>query len=270
VNATAVNDRAAQRRPVVGLTCYSTSAHWGVWQSEAVLLPRSYVDAVVRAGGLPVLLPPLDGMIAGVLDRLDALLLAGGPDVDPARYGQQPGASTQPPVPERDGAELALLSGAAARELPVLAVCRGMQLLNVARGGTLHQHLPDVPGLPPGHDGSPGPGHFGRHPVRVADGSLLARVLGRTELDAVPAYHHQGIDTLGAGLVETAWAGDGLVEAVEDVGLPFCVGVQWHPEVGEDPSLFVALVEAARGRRSRSGTVAHGNSAWVSGPIDTA
>lgn len=248
MNQTPADERAAQRRPVVGLTCYSTSAQWGAWQAEAVLLPRSYVDAVVGAGGLPVLLPPLDGVVEGVLDRLDALLLAGGPDVDPARYGRPRGPNTQPPVPERDAAELSLLSGAVASGLPVLAVCRGMQLLNVARGGTLHQHLPDVPGLPSGHDGSPGPGQYGRHPVRVADGSRLARVLGRTELDSVPAYHHQGIDTLGAGLVETAWAGDGLVEAVEDAALPFCVGVQWHPEVGEDPSLFVALVEAARRR----------------------
>lgn len=127
----------------------------------------------------------------------------------------------------------------------MLAICRGMQLLNVARGGSLHQHLPDVPGIPADHDGSPGPGRFGRHPVRVAEGTRLAEALGRTELAAVPAYHHQGIDVLGGGLVETAWAGDGLVEAVEDPRLPFCLGVQWHPEAGDDLSLFQALVVAA-------------------------
>lgn len=233
-------------RPVIGLSCYAVPARWGVWDVEAVLLPRAYVDAVAAAGGLPVLVPPLPGRIGGVLDRLDGLLLSGGPDVDPARYGRRPGPHTQPPSSERDAAELDLLSGAVERELPVLAVCRGMQVLNVARGGTLHQHLP-------GHDGSPGPGRYGRHTIRVADGTRLAAALGRTRLDDVPAYHHQGIESLGAGLVETAWAADdGLVEAVEDPALPFCVGVQWHPEVGTDPSLFRALVAAATATVSRA------------------
>ena len=235
----------APRRPVIGLTAYSVPASWGAWNVETVLLARNYVDSVVVAGGVPVLLPPLPGVIEGVLDRLDGLLLAGGPDVDPTRYGQEPGPNTQPAQPNRDGAELALLDGAVGRGLPLLAVCRGMQLLNVARGGTLHQHLPDVPGMPHDHDGSPQPGVFGRHPVRVAQGSLLATALGRTEVDGVPAYHHQGIDRLGTGLVETAWADDGLVEAVEDPSLPFCLGVQWHPEAGADGSLFQALVGAA-------------------------
>ncbi len=243
--ATDAREPGGGRRPVVGLTCYSVPARWGVWDMEAALLPRPYVDAVARAGGVPVLLPPLPGLVEEMLDRLDALVLAGGPDIAPSQYGRVPGPHTQPASPQRDAAELGLLSGAVERELPVLAVCRGMQLLNVARGGTLHQHLPDVPGLPPDHDHSPGPGQFGRHPVHVAEGTRLARALGRLEVDAVPAYHHQGIEVLGAGLVESAWAGDGLVEAVEDPALPFCLGVQWHPEAGQDPSLFRALVAAA-------------------------
>lgn len=232
------------RRPVVGLSAYAAPAAWGAWNAEAVLLPRNYVAAVAATGAVPVLLPPLPGLVGEALDRVDALLLAGGPDVEPARYGQEPGAHTQPAQTWRDAAELELLEGALAAGLPVLAVCRGMQLLNVARGGTLHQHLPDVPGIPADHDRSPGPGQFGRHPVRVAEGTRLAAALGRTEVDAVPAYHHQGLDELGAGLVATAWAEDGLIEAVEDPDLPFCLGVQWHPEAGDDPRLFEALVAA--------------------------
>jgi putative glutamine amidotransferase len=210
-------------------------------------VPRAYVDAVAGAGGVPVLLPPLPGLIPAAVDRLDALVLIGGPDVEPVRYGQDVGPDTQPPQPERDEAEFGLLAAAVAGRAPVLAICRGMQLLNVARGGTLHQHLPDLFGE---HDGSPGPGAYGSHPITVLDGSRLAGALGRAELDDVPAYHHQGVDVLGKDLVASAWTGDGLVEAVEDPSLPFCVGVQWHPEVGEDTTLFQALVDAAREHRS--------------------
>jgi putative glutamine amidotransferase len=238
----------SMRRPVIGLSAYSLPARWGVWDAPAVLLPRAYTDAVVAAGGIPVLLPPLPELIAGALDRLDGLILSGGPDVAPERYGQAAGEHTQPADLDRDAAELALLSGAVDGGTPVLAVCRGLQLLNVARGGTLHQHLPDLLGT---HDGSPGLGEYGEHPVRVEPGSLLAKALGRHEVDSVPAYHHQGLDRLGSGLVATAWAPDGLVEAAEDPSLPFCIGVQWHPEMGSDPALFEALVSAARVRSSR-------------------
>ncbi len=238
--------RRSDGPPVIGLSAYAVPARWGVWDTDAVLLPRAYVDAVAAAGGIPVLLPPLPGLIAGVLDRLDGLLLAGGPDVEPARYGQASGPNTQPAQPLRDAAELELLAEAVTSARPVLAICRGMQLLNVARGGTLHQHLPDVLGT---HDGSPGPGVYGTHPITVADGSALAKALGRTAVEGVPAYHHQGVDRLGLGLTASAWTPDGLVEAVEDPELPFCLGVQWHPEVGVDASLFQALVAAARERR---------------------
>lgn len=239
------------RAPVIGLSAYAVPARWGVWDTDAVLVPRAYVDAIAGAGGVPVLLPPLVGLIEPVLDRLDALVLIGGPDVDPARYGAERDANTQPAQPDRDAAELALLAAATAGELPVLAICRGLQILNIARGGTLHQHLPDVLG---DHDGSPGPGVYGTHPIKVADGSRLAQALGRTALDGVPAYHHQGIDRLADGLVASAWTPDGLIEAVEDPALPFCVGVQWHPEVGQDMSLFRALVTAATGHLRARGS----------------
>lgn len=245
-------------RPVVGLSAYSTRAAWGVWDVEAVLLPRAYVDAVARAGGAPVLLPPLPGVVEAVLPRLDGLLLAGGPDVEPRRYGQPAGADTQPPAPERDEAETRLLLGAVDAGLPLLGVCRGMQLLNVARGGTLHQHLPDLVG----HLGHcPAPGVYGDHAVRVEPGSRLAAALGGATGTTVRTYHHQGVDRIGAGLVATAWSPDGIVEALEDPALPFCVGVQWHPEVGADPAVFDALVAAARVRRAGRGEPAPATSA---------
>jgi putative glutamine amidotransferase len=236
--------------PVIGLSAYAVPASWGIWSGETVLLPRAYLDAVLGAGGIPVLLAPLPGVIQAVLPRLDGLLIAGGPDVDPARYGQPRGPHTQPPVPDRDEAESALISAAIGAGLPVLGVCRGLQVLNVLRGGTLTQHLPDLVGhqqhSPPGGD------TFARHPVRVAEGSRLAAALGlsggRFDLDGVPTYHHQGLAEVGTGLVPTAWADDGTVEAVEDPSLPFCIGIQWHPEAGDDPALFAALVTAARQR----------------------
>lgn len=228
---------------MIGLSAYKATAAWGVWSTVAALLPWRYVQQVADAGGVPLLLPPVPGVVEAALPRLDALLLAGGPDVDPRRYGQEPGPNTQPPRPERDEAETALLLEAVDSGLPVLGICRGLQLINVARGGSLVQHLPDVLHS---DEHAPAPGVYGSHPVEVKPGSRLAAVLGRTAVDGVPTYHHQGIDALGAGLVATAWSTDGTIEAVEDPSLPFCVAVQWHPEEGEDTALFEALVTAAR------------------------
>jgi putative glutamine amidotransferase len=240
--------------PVIGISCYSLRARWSTWDDQAILLPRRYVDKVALAGGLPVLLPPLPG-IAGTLARLDGLLLSGGGDLDPARYGAQPDEASGLASEARDSAELALCRAALDSGLPVLGICRGLQVINVALGGTLHQHLPDVVG----HDGhSPEPGGYGSHDVTVAAGSQLARVLGRTDA-AVPTHHHQAIDMLGAGLVATAWTADGIIEAVEyDHAAPapgagfggdpaaFMLAVQWHPEVGDDLTVFEAFVAAAR------------------------
>ncbi|NJP31761.1 gamma-glutamyl-gamma-aminobutyrate hydrolase family protein [Micromonospora thermarum] len=233
-------------RPLIGVTGYVEPASWATWRDvPAVLVPEAYVAAVTAAGGRAVVLPP-DDLDAGVLRVLDGLLLAGGPDVDPARYGQVPAPRTDP-RPARDAGELTLLTGALAADLPVLGVCRGMQLLVVAAGGTLHQHLPDVVG----HDRHrPAPGVYGAHPVRFAPGSLAATVMAG--IDRVNSYHHQAVADPG-GLTVTGWSDDGVVEAVEDRHRPFLLGVQWHPEEEPDPRPISALVRAAARSRVEAG-----------------
>ena len=235
------------KAPVIGLTAYSEPAQWAVWQAPAVLLPASYVQQVSAAGGIPVLLPPVAG-VATAVARLDGLILTGGGDIHPGRYGESPHPRTTRVSEPRDAAELAVLGEAFDAGLPVLGVCRGMQLLNVARGGTLRQHLPEDAGH------APAPGTFGSHPVRVAPGSRLAAILGggADGID-VPTAHHQAVDALGAGLVATAWAADGVVEAVElrAAGDPFVLAVQWHPEAGADRRLIEALVAAAAAGAAR-------------------
>jgi putative glutamine amidotransferase len=227
-------------RPLIGITTYREQARWGYWDVPAVLLPASYADAVAECGGEPVLLPT-GSISAGVVARLDGLVLAGGADIDPARYGQSPGSHTTVVRPDRDDAELAVLRAALDRDLPLLAICRGMQLLNVALGGDLVQHLPDVPGTGCHHAG---PGVFARREVRTAPGTRLAALLG----PAAPAdcHHHQALGRVAEGLTSAAWAEDGVLEGVEAVGHRFCLGVQWHPEAGEDRRLFRALVDAAQ------------------------
>ncbi len=234
-------------RPVIGISAYSQNARWAHWDLPAVLLPSRYTDMVSKAGGLPVLLPPLDG-IGGVLPRLDGLVLSGGGDLDPALYGAERDAETGPASPARDSAELELCRQALARGVPVLGICRGLQVINVALGGSLHQHLPDLVG---NDSHSPELAGYGSHKVSVASGSQLAAVLSRSEA-AVPTHHHQAVNRLGAGLVATAWTDDGVTEAVEYDQQDghhgqFMMAVQWHPEAGDDPSLFNALIAAARG-----------------------
>jgi putative glutamine amidotransferase len=232
--------------PVIGLSSYAQPARWAAWDAPAALLPLNYADQVTAAGGVPVLLPPVPG-IAAAVSRLDGLVLTGGGDIDPARYGASPHPRTAGVSAARDRAELELLTAALAAGLPVLGICRGLQLLNVARGGTLHQHVADLgPSGDPGH--TPPPGTFGRHPVKVAAGSVLAGILTEDGPFAVATAHHQAIDRLGAGLTATAWAADGIIEAVELTGgghHPFVLAVQWHPEAGSDPRLFRALVKAS-------------------------
>ncbi len=232
-------------RPVIGITAYAQDAKWGVWHVPAVLIPLSYVDAVEGAGGRAVLIPPTEVDVEETLDALDGVVFSGGADVDPSRYGAEPHPETDTPQTRRDAGELALLQAALARDVPVLAICRGFQLLNVARGGDLIQHLPEKVG----HDvHKQVPGEFVEHPVEIKGGSRLASIVG--ESSDVTSHHHQALGRVGDGLVETAWAADGTLEAVEDPSRRFTVGVQWHPEAGEDAALFEALVAEAREYRA--------------------
>lgn len=235
--------------PVVGLTAYLEQVQAGIWDIAAGYLPADYVEGVVRAGGIAVLLPPQPvDPAGGLLDSLDALVITGGYDLDPARYGQPPHPATDRPRTDRDDWEFALLRGALDRGLPVLGICRGAQMLNVAFGGTLHQHLPDVLG----HSGHrAGNGVFTRLPVRTVAGTRLAALLGES-VDA-PCYHHQAIDRVGDGLVVSAMDADGVIEALELPGESFVLAVQWHPEQAlDDLRLFEAVVHAARGAGSSS------------------
>ncbi len=235
-------------RPLVGITTYVEEASWGHWRLDAALIPLMYVEALERAGGRPLLVPPSEDGVEETLDALDGLLLSGGNDLDPESYGAEAHPATSGTKPERDRAELALLEGALARDMPVLAVCRGSQVLNVARGGDLVQHLPEVVGHEEHRETV---GVFSEHPVRVEKGSRLGALLGGRA--PVKSHHHQGFGRVGEGLREVAWADDGTLEAVEDPARRFALGVLWHPEAGEDAKLFEALVEEARRYREERG-----------------
>ena len=243
---------------MIGMCTALERARWSVWDQDAVLLPRNYVEEVARAGGLPVLLPP-DAQSVDEPDEtialLDGLLLAGGADIDPASYGQAPHAETQDSVPERDAFEIALTRAAIERGLPLLGICRGMQLLNVALGGTLTQHLPEhvahdehrrVVGTFDGSD----------HDVDVLDGTLAADVIGAGR-HGTKSHHHQGVDRLGDGLLVSARSalGDDLVEAVELPQRGFVLGVQWHPEADSTSPVIGGLVAAAREHAQSRSTV---------------
>jgi gamma-glutamyl-gamma-aminobutyrate hydrolase PuuD len=230
--------------PVVGITTYVEPARWGAWELDAALIPFAYVQAVERAGARPLLVPPSVDGVEETLDALDGLLFSGGSDLDPETYGADADPATNGLRPERDRAELALLEGALARDMPVLAVCRGFQVLNVARGGDLVQHLPDVVGDEKHRET---PGAFSDHEVRIEDDSRLGAMLGARA--PVKSSHHQGVATLGQGLREVAWADDGTIEGLEDPDRRFAVGVLWHPEAGEDQRLFDGLVAEARAYR---------------------
>jgi putative glutamine amidotransferase len=232
-------------RPVVGITTYVEPARWGQWDLPAALIPFSYVQAVESAGGRALLVPPSDDGVEETLDALDGVLFSGGGDLDPSMYDAEAHPATAGVRAERDQAELALLVGALARDMPVLAVCRGSQVLNVARGGDLVQHLPEVVG---NEKHKEQPGEFSEHEVEVEGGSRLGDLVGKRA--AVKSSHHQGFGRLGENLVAIAWAEDGTIEALEDPAQRFAVGVLWHPEEGEDAALFRALVEEARAYRA--------------------
>jgi putative glutamine amidotransferase len=233
-------------RPLIGITAYAEpSVRWGVWDVPAAVIPLSYVRAVESAGGRALLVPPSEEGIDETLDAVDGLLFSGGADINPDEYGHEPHPETNNIRPERDRGELALLIAALERDMPVLAVCRGSQVLNVARGGDLVQHLPDEVG---DEKHKETPGAFSDHDVDVKEESRLGSLLG--DRAPVKSHHHQGFGRIGEGLVETAWAEDGTLEALEDPDKRFAVGVLWHPEAGEDAALFQALVEEARAYRA--------------------
>ena len=232
-------------RPIIGITTYITPATFGHWTEESALVPADYVRAVERAGGRPLLVPPSEDGIDETLDAVDGVIFSGGSDLDPATYGQEPHPETKGVVAGRDRAELTLLEAALARDMPVLAVCRGSQVLNVARGGDLVQHLPEVVGH---DDHKHTPGQYADHDVELEPETRLAELLG--DRAPVKSHHHQGFGRLGSGLRQAARAEDGTVEALEDPSHRFALGVLWHPEAGEDMRLFEALVQAAQEYRS--------------------
>ncbi|MFF9912978.1 gamma-glutamyl-gamma-aminobutyrate hydrolase family protein [Streptomyces sp. NPDC013457] len=222
-------------KPLIGVTTYLDQARWGVWEMPAALLPARYPRLVQASGGLATMLPPDDpSAAASVVARIDGLVVAGGADVEPVRYGAEPDPRTGPPARARDAWELALIEAALAAGTPVLGICRGMQLLNVALGGTLVQHLD-------GH--TEGVGVIGRHTVKPVPLTRYASLVPETT--SVPTYHHQAVDRLGDGLSPSAYAEDGTVEAIELPAPTWALGVQWHPEMGDDLRVMRGLIAAA-------------------------
>ena len=237
-------------RPIIGITSYAQPAKWGAWDLPAALVPLYYVESVHQAGGRALLVPPSDEAVHETLDVLDGIVFSGGIDIDPAVYGAERHPATDPAQAHRDAGELALLSAALERDIPTLAICRGFQLLNVLRGGYLVQHLPEAVG----HDGHRETlGVFSQHPVEIAEGTRLEAILGQRH-GSVRSSHHQGVGRVGQGLVESAYAEDGSLEAIEDPSKRFALGVLWHPEMeDDDKSLFEALVAEARVFRATRG-----------------
>lgn len=256
-----VSDSSGSVRPVVGLTTYLQPAKSGVWDVRAGFLPAIYIEGVTMAGGIATLLPPQpvdDPIVERVLAGVDALVITGGRDVAPTAYGHVSHPATDEPAHDRDTWEFALLRGALARALPVLGICRGAQVLNVALGGTLHQHLPDVVGHTRHQAGD---AVFTTSPVSTVPGTRIAALVGETA--DVQCYHHQAIAELGRGLIASAHDAERVIEAIELAGEHFCVAVQWHPEERlDDLRLFAAVVDAAR---THAAGVSAGRSAATGG-----
>lgn len=227
-------------RPVIGISGYEEEASWGAWTLPAALVPWSYIRSIDEAGGLAIVIPPTESGALELLEKLDGLVLTGGSDIDPSVYHADSHDETIGVRPTRDRAELSLLTAALERDMPVLGICRGLQVVNVARGGDLVQHLPDEVGHERHRQTL---GVFSEHEVSVAGGSRLVEILGGRV--RVKSHHHQGPGRIGDGLQEVAWAEDGTVEGLEDPNCSFLVSVLWHPEEDENKALFEALVEAA-------------------------
>ncbi len=238
----------ASGRPIIGITSYAQPARWGAWDLPAALVPLYYVESVEQAGGRALLVPPSEEGVDETLDILDGIIFSGGIDIDPGQYGAERHPATDPAQVRRDASELRLLEAALARDLPTLAICRGFQLLNVLRGGDLIQHLPEEVG----HEGHRETlGVFSQHPVEITEGTRLEEILGARH-GAVNSSHHQGVGRVGEGLVESAFAEDGSLEAIEDPSKTFALGVLWHPEMeADDKRLFEALVAEAQAFRAR-------------------
>ncbi|MFL5899532.1 MAG: gamma-glutamyl-gamma-aminobutyrate hydrolase family protein [Solirubrobacterales bacterium] len=246
-------DERNSEPPAIGICAAVERVSWGVWESyEVTLVPRSYVRCVQKAGGIAIELPPDEAAVEDpdiLLERIDALILAGGADVDPANYGAESHPETKGTWPDRDRFELALARRALERDMPVLGICRGMQLLNVALGGTLVQHLPDVGGSEAHRTVA---GTFSKHHIRLDPDSLACTAAGLGSF-VVWSHHHQGVDELGEGLKVSGWSlDDELVEAIELPGKRFALGVIWHPEEDEHSKVIAALVDAARSRSKGS------------------
>ncbi len=233
-------------RPVIGIACAVLPAQWGPWHQPAAVVAADYIRQVQAAGGIAVVIPPQPGDPGDVLDRIDGLMLTGGNDLQASLYGDEPHAEAEAPDPVRDAWEFALVREAIARDMPFLGICRGMQVMNVAFGGTLTQHLPESLGTTD-HRRTTGSFDGNDHLVDLQDGSLAARAAGEV-VHSVPSHHHQAVDRVGEGLVLSGVSsGDGVAEAIEMPGRRFAVGVQWHPEADPTSAVIAALVDAARG-----------------------
>jgi putative glutamine amidotransferase len=245
-------------RPIIGIPAALEQASFGSWEQPTALMPYTYVESIQQAGAIALIIPPDAALVADpspILDRIDGLLLAGGSDIDPDSYGERADPATDHTTPQRDALELALTRGALERDLPVLGICRGLQLINVVRGGTLIQHLPDVAGVRPQHRRNAGTFVGNEHEVALVPGSLAASVAGET-VHSTLSHHHQAVGRLGDGLIVSGTADDGVIEALEDPSLSYCLGVQWHPEADGDSPIIATLVREAASRLARPSVVA--------------
>ena len=232
-------------RPIIGITCFMRETvvvtAFGNWEKHAAVLPSAYVSEVDKAGGIPLIIPPA-GDMTQILDGIDGLLISGGPDIDPSTYKEEASEMTKEFFPEQDESEMGLINGALERDMPILGICRGMQILSVAHGGSMHQHLDTTPGYE-GHGAFDG--GTSAHGIDIVEGSLLSRIMGSSFV--VNSAHHQGVSDPGSLSVSATADHDGLIEAVERADKRFCLGVQWHPERMGHYFLFSEFIEAARG-----------------------